>query len=217
MLDPQYNEIMTHVGVALGTLITYIFSKNKKLKEGITDFLLKNLNKTKINYIDLNNHKIFGLLRQRSSALATFIIEDPVKMKFYSTYIEVVFKEMENTAKQIIELEKDQVSLEQTTMEFIYELQNNIEEKIQEAIVIPEKVEVSFSKWRAMLSNAFNESMQEILHDDLMDSNYLLAYRILDVFVIYVSILLHTGAVEMSRLNGSFKGLTIDDIIKKEQ
>ena len=146
--------------------------------------------------------------------MAVFIIDDAMKMAFYTLYIQTSFAGIKTAAKKIVELEKSNVLIEHAALETIYKMHTEIDNNIEAKLKIPEKVKPSFNKWRAMMTNSLNESLKEILSDDLIENNYILAYRTLDVLVFYVTTLLHTGAVEMSRLNGSFKGLELKDIIK---
>ena len=142
-MDAGFAEALGYIGTGIGTVCLYLFGKNEKMQEGITDAILKRMNKTKINKIDLATHKIFGLLEQRQSSLATFIIEDPMKMKFYSTYIDVVFKEISNTSTNIIELEKEKGSLEDKVMKELYALHTNVDIEINKRLHIPLKVNSS--------------------------------------------------------------------------
>lgn len=208
------DDFWVHIGSGLIGAVTWMITSNKKLKEGLSDLLLKRLNKTKIKKIPLSNHKVFGLLEKKESDLAVFIIDDAIKMAFYTAYIQTAFEGIKNAAKQIVELEKSNVLIENAALEAIYKMHTDIDNNLEQKLNIPEKVKPSFNKWRAMMTNSLNESLKEILSDDLIENNYILAYRTLDVLVFYVTTLLHTGAVEMSRLNGSFKGLKLNDIVK---
>jgi hypothetical protein len=213
-MESSINELLTYAGTGIGSIFLYLFAKNERMREGITDSLLSRMNQTKIKKIPLGSHKLFASLAQRQSSLATFIIDDPVKMHFYTTYIAITFEQIRWGANEIIKAEIEGVALEQDVMVIVNKMQAQIESCIELKLHIPDKVKPSFNKWRAMLTNAFSESVSDIAHDDLFENNYFLAYRILDVFSFYVATLLHTGAVEMARLNGSFKGLTIEQIEK---
>lgn len=210
----EFSEMLLFGGSAIGGAITWMITSNQKLKEGLSDLLLKKLGRTRIKKIPLINHKLFGLLEKKESNMAVFIIDDAMKMAFYTLYIQTSFEGIKNAAKKIVELEKSNVLIEHAALEAIYKMHTEIDNSIEAKLRIPEKVKPSFNKWRAMMTNSLNESLKEILSDDLIENNYILAYRTLDVLVFYVTTLLHTGAVEMSRLNGSFKGLELKDIIK---
>jgi len=216
-MESYINESMIYVGTGVGAIASYLFVSNSKMREGITDYFLKKMNKTKINKIALERHRIFGLLEQRRSVLSTFVIDDPVKLEFYSTYIQASFGSINDMALELIKLEKDikdPYEFSSMALSLMYKAEEVTRQKVNNSLNIPKKVERSFNQWRDMMTSAFNESMKSILNDDLFDNNYFTTYRLLDVVSFYVEMLLQTGAVEMARLNGAFEGMTIEDIIK---
>jgi len=207
-------DIIGYGMTAMGGALSWFFMSNVKLKEGMSDALLKRLNKTKINHIPLTKHRIFGALRQKRSSFTYFILDDPVKIEFYTRYVSITFDALEEMATNIaaLSLDKDDI-----TGDIFKELDTStiaIDKGLNDELRIPESIKVQFGQWRAMLRSSFRDSLMEILNDDLVDSNYFLAYRSLDTMISNVKVILHSGALEFSRINGAFKDLTIEDILK---
>lgn len=208
------NEVFTYVSTAIGSIMLWVFGSNVKLREGVSDFLLKKLNKTKINHIPLYKHRLFGALRQKRSAFTYFILDEPVKIEFYKQYVSITFDALEDMAKEVVKLSGDKDNIANQIFEAVDKVSETIDAEIEKKLVVPPAIEKQFGSWKAMIRASFKDSLIEILNDDLVDSNYFLAYRTLDTMINNVKVILHSGALEFSRINGAFKGLEVKDILR---
>lgn len=214
MLDG--GEYLTYIGAAIAGGISWFFASNIKLREGLSDVLLKHLNKTKINHIPLEKHRLFGALHQKRSAFTYFILDEPIKIEFYKRYISITFDALEEMAKNIAKLANEKDDITNAIFKELDITTDKIDRELDRQLVIPASIDKQFSQWRAMLKSSIKDSLLEILNDDLVDSNYFLAYRALDSMISNVKTILHSGALEFSRINGAFKDLTIKDILRDE-
>lgn len=210
------SDVFSNIGLMMGGALTWMFATNNKMKEGITDVLLKKLNKTKINNIPLERHRIFGALRQKRSTFTYFVIDEPIKIEFYKRYVEITFLALEVMAKKVVTLSEEKGDITNLIFLEIENVNNIIDTELQKQLIIPDVIYKSFEQWRDMLKSSLRDSLVEILNDDLVNSNYFLAYRTLDALISNVKVILHSGALEFSRINGAFKNLTINDIIRNE-
>ncbi len=210
-------EIITYLGAGIAGAISWIFASNIKLREGISDALLKRLNKTKINYIPLNNHRVFGALQQKRSIFTYFIMDEPIKIAFYTKFINIVFDELDTAVNDIIKLSNKSEDITSAIFNCISKANQNIDTQVDMQLIIPKEIDKAFYQWRQMISTGLKDSLIEILNDDLMNSNYLLVYRTLDCLIAYIKMLLLSGALEFSKFNGAFKTLTMDDILKQPE
>lgn len=208
-------DILGYAMTAVGGGLSWFFVSNVKLREGMSDALLKRLNKTKINNIPLERHRIFGALHQKRSAFTYFILDEPIKIEFYKRYVTITFDALEEMAKAVVELSTEKEDITSAIFNEIDKATDTIDKGLDAQLVIPASIEKQFGQWRAMLKSSFKDSLIEILNDDLVDSNYFLAYRTLDAMISNVKVILHSGALEFSRINGAFKGFKLQDIIKE--
>ena len=208
-------EVVKYLLGALSTGAVWFFGSNTKLKEGVSDWLLKHLNKTKINYLPLNKHRVFAALSEKRSAFTYFIMDEPVKIEFYKRYVNITFDAFHTMAKNISQLENEKGDITSEILSQVEIASKTIDIEMENQLIIPDKISNSFAQWRAMLKASFRDSLVDVLNDDLVDSNYFLCYRTLDALIAQAKITLNSGALEFSRLNGQFKSLTIEDITKK--
>lgn len=210
-------EIIYTIGTALAGALTWFFASNIKLREGMSDWVLKTLNKTHINKIPLLQHKLFSLLRQKESSMAYFIIDEPVKIAFYKIYVKLVFSELKLSAEKIANSVDDKdIVLANLIHGEVNALPGRINTLLMQELIIPDNVKTPFMQWRVMINESLKDTLTEILNDDLVDSNYFMAYRALDVLIAHIKFILSSGALEFSKLNGGFKGLELKDILKNE-
>ena len=214
MADLLSADTLAYIGTSVGSVIIWIAGSNTKLKEGISDWLLKRLNKTKINHIPLNRHRIFGALHQKRSSFTYFIMDEPIKIAFYKTYVTIKFDALEKMALAVAKLANEKGDITSLILNQIEIVTEEIDNNLKEKLIIPEKIEQRFSQWRIMLKASLKDSLIEILNDDLVDSNYFMAYRTLDTMIAHVKTILHSGTLEFSRMNGAFKNLEIKDVIR---
>jgi len=213
-MDLSIQEIFTYIGTGLGSVAVYIFGKNEKLREGITSALLKKMNKTPIKKIPLLQHKVFWTFSQRMSNLTYFVMEDAVKIEFYKRYIKILFVELETACIEIVEISKHDEIMNTIISQKLEIAMTNVTMNIHKELVIPPVIEKQFEQWLAMLRNSFVDVIEDILNDDLIDSNYFITYRLLDAISAYCKFVLNSGALEFQKMNGAFKNLKIQDILK---
>jgi len=213
-MDLSISELFTYIGTGIGSIAVYIFGKNEKLREGITSALLKKMNKTPIKKIPLMQHKVFWTFSQRMSNLTYFVMEDAVKIEFYKRYIKILFTELELACTDIVEHSKSEEIMTTLISQKLELAMNHITIKIHNELIIPDVIEKQFEQWLAMLRNSFVDVIEDILNDDLIDSNYFITYRLLDAISAYCKFVLNSGALEFQKMNGAFKNLTIKDILK---
>lgn len=204
------------IGSAIAGAIVWMFGSNMKLRDQLSDLLLKKLNKTKINHIDLKKHRIFTALAQKRSSFTYFIMDEPVKIEFYKRYVEIKFTALEDMALRITELANEKGDITNEVFKAIETVTKTIDEELYKQLVIPQTIDKKFHAWRAMLRASFKDSLRDILNDDLVDSNYFIAYRALDTMIAHVKTILHSGTLEFSRMNGAFKTLEIKDILRND-
>lgn len=208
-------DLLTYIGTAMAGGISWFFASNIKLREALSDTLLKHLNKAKINKIPLENHRLFGALHQKRSVFTYFILDEPVKIEFYKRYVSIAFDSLEIMANEVVVLSNDTADITTAIFNAMDMVIDRIDIELERQLIIPTTIENNFAQWRSMLSASFKDSLIEILNDDLIDSNYFLAYRTLDAMISNVKTILHSGALEFSRINGAFKNLTVKDILRQ--
>lgn len=216
----------SYIATAIGSIIVFVFSNNSKLKEHITNYMLRKMNQTKIQKIPLSNHTLFYVLKQHNTEFTLFLLESKTKAHFYNIYIEIVFSVLAEMSKEIIDLiEKDnnKNNSKKEQVNFTGKIQNEIftiineklidnEELLNETLTIPDNIVLPFNQWRGMLRNSLRSSLTEILNDDLINNDYFIVYRTFDILVAHCKTLLYSGALEFSRMNGAFDKLDIMDI-----
>jgi hypothetical protein len=217
-MDQELSQFAGYIGTGIGSIVLYIFSKNERLREGITDVLLKRMNKTKIKKIPLESHKVFAMLSKSQSDLTFFVMHNPVKIAFYKEYVKILFSSLSTACTEICnEVESKRFTVEELETLINITLNNSISEidkQIEASLIIPESIAVQFEQWRAMLLNSFRAIITGVLNDELVDSTYFATYRVFDAITTYCNFVLNSGALEFQRMNGAFDNLTLNDILK---
>lgn len=212
-----FEEILYTMGTAIAGGIGWFFASNEKLREGISDWFLKSLNQTRIKKIPLKQHKLFSLLKQKESSMTYFVIDEPIKIEFYRRYVGIVFAALRKSALDIVEAAEDRKTVMSNFIDGeINELPSRITHALGQQLVIPPSIYKNFMQWRMMINDSLKDTLTEVLNDDLVKSNYFIAYRTLDTLIAHAKFILSSGALEFSRMNGAFRGLETKDILRHD-
>lgn len=211
-------EDLISYGVAgLTGVISVLFLKNRKMIDGLTDWLLRRINKESIAKIPLDQHKAFLIIRNYRSEYGRYLFHSESKNAFYNEFMTILFNELSAAMKNIIESTDTGVSLENYIMDEISRCVQLVMSRSDSRLVMPnEKVKVSFDKWRASLNKALIGAMRDIADDDLVKSAYLKKYRTLDVARSFVAYVLSSGELIFTGMNGSFDNIKPEDIINQD-
>jgi hypothetical protein len=194
-------------------LTTWIV-QNKTLREGITNSLLKRLNKESIKKIALNDHKVFLYLKTYKSNFGFFVFNSDSKSLFYQTFIRLLFNHLSEWLNSIINIKG--VNVETYILDQLNSHLDKFDAQLEEQLNIPQSIQKQFQQWRMMLIESLKKSTEQILSDDIVESDYFKKYRVLDQVCGFVNIALSTGAITFNQMNGAFDEIKVDDILKKK-
>lgn len=207
------------------TMITVILSaaggwfglwivNNKPLKEGITNLFLKRLNKESIKKIPLKQHKVFLQVKSYRNTISSSSFNNEAKTIFFQTYIQVLFKNMEDLLNKIVDSKDKTRPIDLQILENLNEAIDRINKEIQSTFNAPSKVEDLFNQWRTALLESLRKSIEYVVSDDIVESDYFTMYRVLDQIYGFLDYVLKTGSAQFAAMNGAFDGLRINDVIK---
>lgn len=211
------DEVFLVIIGGVSTFLTTWILQNKALREGITSSLLKKLNKESIKKIPLKDHKVFTYLKSTNTGLNFLVFKSNTKSVFYQTFIQLLFTELNKFCLDIISSKESSTSFDNFVINKLDEHIVNFKNEFNSTLVTPVKVSKQLLQWKVMLLESLKRTMENLLSDELVDSNYFKIYRILDLVSGFTNIALSTGAVTFNQMNGAFDELTVEDIfIKKD-
>ena len=206
------NELLMVIIGSVGAFLTTWIVQNKALREGLTNALLKAVNKEPIKKIPLKNHKVFLYLKTYKSNFGFFIFNSDSKSLFYQTFMRLLFNHLNEWLINIIN------SKENIEIYIIDELNKQLDlfdAELENTLNIPNGISKQFQQWRMMLIESLKKSIDQILADDIVESSFFKTYRVLDQVSGFVNIALSTGAITFNQMNGAFDSIKVDEIIRK--
>ena len=197
-----------------GTFLTTWLVQNKNLKEGLTNVLLKQLNKEPIKKIPLKDHKVFSQIKSYNVSSRYYLFTSETKSLFYREYIKILFVELESFITKVSSTTYTNTSFDNGVITELTKAIENVDIKVKEKFNVPPLISNQFDQWRFAITESLKTSIEYIINDDITSNVYFKQYRILDQVVSFIHIILSTGALTFNQMNGAFDKLTKDDIFK---
>lgn len=208
------NDILLLVIGGISAFMTTWVVQNKSLREGITNSLLRKLNKESIKKIPLKDHKVFLYLKTYKSNFGFFIFNSDSKSLFYQSFIKLLFVHLTEWLQSVVTCKES--NIENYTLDQLNIHLDKFDNELENLLNIPPSISKQFQQWRMMLIESLKKSTEQILSDDIVESNYFKTYRVLDQVAGFVNIALSTGAITFNQMNGAFDSIKVDDILKKK-
>ena len=190
--------------------------QNKALREGFTNTLLRKLNKESIKKIPLKDHKVFTYLRGYNTSMGFFIFNSDTKSIFYQTFMKLLFDQLNGFCNDIIKNKETNTSLDNFILDKFNDTIIVFDSDLKESLIIPDGISKQVLQWKMMLLESLKKSIENVISDDLVESNYFKVYRILDLITGFVNIALSTGAITFNQMNGAFDKLKVEDVLIKK-
>lgn len=209
-------DLIAYGVAAVSTLASVLFLKNTKMVNGVTEWLLGILNKEGIAKINLDQHRVFILLRTYKNQYSAHLFESPAKNAYYNEFLNIMFSELEKTLTVIIKEEPSNVLTENFIIEQINTCVENIVNRSDLRLNPPNhKVRIDIERWRSSLNKGLILSIHEIATDDLTRTCYLKKYRTLDIVRSFASYVLSSAELTFNNMNGAFDDLDPASVINR--
>lgn len=151
-------QVLIAIGAILGTWIFY----NKKLKDGVTDWMVSWLGTNSYNISDHNVQSTIKSLKFNSK-LTNF--DNKIKTELYHLYIETVLDEMDRMICKILSNHKTMKfeEIKRLIKNEIYDALSDINKEIDNNILMPEPLQEKFNKFRNYLSKQHTYAIEHAL------------------------------------------------------
>lgn len=197
-----WNEILIGTG---GILMTWIFN-NTKLREGVTTFVLNKIN----SGYNITTHNVKTCLKSLKFEAKLTDFDNPVKTELYQYFVGEFFIIMDDIINNLLTKKKMSFQETKTFIKInLYDDLLKLNEKMDNDIFLPPKLNVEFSKFRNYMIFQFSYAIEHALN---AQNKKILLIQILDAIENNSRWILFYCTEMFNNFNGGFDKLTSEDI-----